>query len=679
VEAVLRLLITNAAAAAALALVALVASRLVRRPAAAHALWLLALGRLVTPPLVPLPLLPSWDSAALSARRSPTVVQMADAARAWPREASAAVTPPAAAGRAPQGAAASWPRTASARGPSLAGPARAPGSGAHGSAVVSGLRQLATLALGSGAAFVLGLAAWRFARFRRLLDWAEPAPAAVSARAAELARQLDLPRVPPVFVVPARIPPMLWPEPSGPRLLLPRDLLRELSLAERDALLAHELAHVRRRDHWVRLVELAATALFWWYPLSWWARAALRRAEERCCDEWVLRVLPRSAEAYAQGLLKSLSFVSRAPARVPALASGASPLYELELRLKEILMSRPAPRLAAPVRLGLLASAAVSLAVFPTHAREQRAPQPATPTARSVLAEAPSPAPRPAPAVAPSPTEARAAAPALAPAAPRAAQAPAPASAPASAGDEAPAPAARSGRDARRAIEQQRRAIEAQRRALQRQELDLQRQEIELQARLELDELRAAAERLRSEGQAQQADSYDRQRELTGGRWDLQRRQLELEAERLALEARLEAHEAAQRDELAALEAAGHASGLAEAGVAIERSEAARRKLEQELAAKHRAIEFELRALQKREQTLAAQAQIRAMGEATEQMARSLAEQVEALRAALQETGTEPEVEREIERLEAALAALRADAASPRPAGTKTSPPTPQR
>src|SRR4029453_11021992 len=117
-------------------------------------------------------------------------------------------------------------------------------------------------------------------------------------------------------------------------------------------------AHVHRRDHWVRLLELLATALFWWYPVAWWARAALRRAEERCCDEWVLRVLPGSAEASAKGLLKSLTFVSAASAPIPVLASGASPLYELETRLKEILMSRPAPRLAAPLPRALITPAA---------------------------------------------------------------------------------------------------------------------------------------------------------------------------------------------------------------------------------------------------------------------------------------------------------------------------------
>ncbi len=81
---------------------------------------------------------------------------------------------------------------------------------------------------------------------------------------------------------------------------------------------------MRRRDHWVRLVEIAATALFWWYPVTWWARRALRRAEERCCDEWVLRLLPRSAEAYANGLLKSLTFVAERRTRCrPSLPAPA--------------------------------------------------------------------------------------------------------------------------------------------------------------------------------------------------------------------------------------------------------------------------------------------------------------------------------------------------------------------
>ena len=162
---------------------------------------------------------------------------------------------------------------------------------------------------------------------------------------------------------------MLWPHRAGPRLLLPAGLLPDLNGDELDSLLAHEIAHVLRRDHWVRLVEIAATALFWWYPVTWWARRALRRAEERCCDEWVLRVLPRSAEAYANGLLKSLTFVAHRTGALPSLASGAGPVEDIEARLKEILMTRPVPRLAAPTRLTLAAAAVLGLAVFPTHAQ----------------------------------------------------------------------------------------------------------------------------------------------------------------------------------------------------------------------------------------------------------------------------------------------------------------------
>ena len=46
----------------------------------------------------------------------------------------------------------------------------------------------------------------------------------------------------------------------------------------------HALAHLRRRDHWVRYLELAATCAYWWHPAAWWARAALREAVDRWRD-----------------------------------------------------------------------------------------------------------------------------------------------------------------------------------------------------------------------------------------------------------------------------------------------------------------------------------------------------------------------------------------------------------
>ena len=59
-----RLLLTNAGAAGLIALLAWAASRVVRRQAVVHGLWLLALVKLVTPPIAPLPLLPDWAGCA---------------------------------------------------------------------------------------------------------------------------------------------------------------------------------------------------------------------------------------------------------------------------------------------------------------------------------------------------------------------------------------------------------------------------------------------------------------------------------------------------------------------------------------------------------------------------------------------------------------------------------------
>ena len=151
---------------------------------------------------------------------------------------------------------------------------------------------------------------------------------------------------------------------------MPEGLLPKLTSEERDTLLVHELAHVRRRDHWVRLLELAVTVVFWWYPVTWWVRRALRRAEERCCDEWVLRLMPTSAQAYAEGLLKSLDHVAGEPDPLPVGASGAGPVRDLETRLKEILMMTcPTPQLGTPARVVLSVVAVLGLAVFPTQAQ----------------------------------------------------------------------------------------------------------------------------------------------------------------------------------------------------------------------------------------------------------------------------------------------------------------------
>ncbi len=143
--------------------------------------------------------------------------------------------------------------------------------------------------------WLLGAGAWWVAvarntrRFRLLLRSVQPAPVDLKERASRVAAQLGLARVPEIGIVTTRIPPMLWAAMGGrPRLVLPGELWERLDDHQKDAVLAHELAHLRRGDHWVRRLEALACGLYWWDPVAWWVRREVERAEERCCDAWVL-------------------------------------------------------------------------------------------------------------------------------------------------------------------------------------------------------------------------------------------------------------------------------------------------------------------------------------------------------------------------------------------------------
>ena len=672
-----RLLLTNAGAAGLIALLAWAASRVVRRHAVVHGLWLLALVKLVTPPIAPLPLLPAWTGLPLTlGRPSPTVVAIpvpGPEDTALPAAFAAVEAPdvPLRPSLVVRPAVGTDLRAATATVPRSTPPAPR-----------IDWRAAAWALLAAGALAIAGLAAWRFARFGRLLACARPAPPSVADRSSALAERIGLRHAPPVLLVPARIPPMLWPARGGPRLLLPEKLTADLRADELDALLAHELAHVRRRDHWVRLVEIAATALFWWYPVTWWARRALRRAEERCCDEWVLRLLPRSAEAYANGLLKSLTFV--AESSVPAVASGLGPVDDIEARLKEILMTRPAPRLAVPLRLALAGAAALGLAVFPTHAQSSAAaddpaapaaatsaetPAPPAPAAKPVPAPKSAPAARPAPAPKPpraaTPAPASAVAPPAPPSAVTPALAPVAAVAPAPQAAPAPAPvvAPATGRHdpEAQALEEQRRAIDEERRQMHQKQLELAQKQAQLEAQAEETELRALADRLRADGKADDAARVEERIQLNARRVELQKKQLQLEAERMALEAQLEAKVRSRQDRLEAIEEDARKEAAEDARRELKEAERARKVAEDEVRMKQHAIQAELVDAQKRlEAAASAEDQVKAVHEATRELARALARQIEAFeRAGASSPAQKADLDREIQRLKAALDALK--------------------
>jgi len=75
-----------------------------------------------------------------------------------------------------------------------------------------------------------------------------------------------------------------------PVLLLPDGITRHLTPPQLEAIVTHELCHVRRRDNLGAVVHMAVEALYWFHPLARWLGARLMEEWERACDEEVLRM-----------------------------------------------------------------------------------------------------------------------------------------------------------------------------------------------------------------------------------------------------------------------------------------------------------------------------------------------------------------------------------------------------
>jgi bla regulator protein BlaR1 len=373
------ILLGNALAATLLAVLAAAIGRVCRRPAVTHSLWLIVLLKLITPPLVPVSL--PAASAILPARSSAEISgDDRDLRAAANRAPSPALTTDEFApadSDTPYGDA---PIVLAETAADLAEPAEAAQSidlsrvERHAAFVfLSGWNweQPLLVAILAGALGWWALATVRIIQFQRLLRAVRPVPGDWQAHTDKLADQVGLGRRPAVCLVPGRVPPMLWAIGGRPRLLVPSELWAVMGEDERTSLLLHELAHLKRRDHWVRWLELIVAGLYWWHPVVWWARRALRDAEEQCCDAWVVWAMPRGARTYAAALLAAVEFVSgarTAPAAASA-TSGSGHVSCLKRRLKMILHAKTPKGLSWAGRIAVLGMATLILPLAPSWAQ----------------------------------------------------------------------------------------------------------------------------------------------------------------------------------------------------------------------------------------------------------------------------------------------------------------------
>ena len=162
-----------------------------------------------------------------------------------------------------------------------------------------------------------------------------------------------------------------------PAILMPVGLLVGLSTAQVESILIHELAHIRRRDYLVNLLQNVVECLLFYHPAVWWISGLIRAERENCCDDVVVE-LNGDARGYAAALATLEK--NRWPAGEPALAATGGSLMK---RIHRLIQQPERPRTAAaPILVAGMIAIALAVAVSgrPTQAATP-APAPATPPA----------------------------------------------------------------------------------------------------------------------------------------------------------------------------------------------------------------------------------------------------------------------------------------------------------
>jgi uncharacterized protein (TIGR03435 family) len=163
----------------------------------------------------------------------------------------------------------------------------------------------------------------------------------------------------PVQITPALLEPGVFGI-FRPVILLPEKIVVQLSGPQLNAILEHEMCHVKRRDNLTYAIHMTVAALFWFYPLVGWIGARLLEERERACDEAVLQC-GSEAGTYAEGILNVCKYCVESPLPCAAGVSGS----DLKKRVVRIMSERVVNRLGMSRKI-LLGAAVVAAIAVPT-------------------------------------------------------------------------------------------------------------------------------------------------------------------------------------------------------------------------------------------------------------------------------------------------------------------------
>jgi uncharacterized protein (TIGR03435 family) len=144
-----------------------------------------------------------------------------------------------------------------------------------------------------------------------------------------------------------------------PVLLLPKSITERLTAPQLNAIMAHEICHIRRRDNLTAAMHMGVAAIFWFHPMVWWIKARLLEERERACDEAVLQA-GNQAELYAESILNVCKFYVESPMACMSGVTGS----DLKQRILRIMTEQVARKLDFSRKL-LLSVAGIAVVTVP--------------------------------------------------------------------------------------------------------------------------------------------------------------------------------------------------------------------------------------------------------------------------------------------------------------------------
>ena len=321
---------------ALLAAIVTVICRLFRpRPAFCHALWVIVLIKLMTPPWIASPWLPDQLRDALFAREVSVPVSSPHAETAVSADQRTASVVLRLIGS--ESPVADSVISTEAANPPWKEPAKT-----------------ALLALWvAGALAMAGTQFSRLLRFRGLIMRGHEAPEWLMREAENLSSGLNL--SPPKLIVVSGLGSALAWTIGHAKILIPDALVDAIPANRWPTILAHEFAHLKRKDHLFGWLQLLVGCVWWWNPVFWYARRRLQEYAEMACDAWVTSVLPERRHDYAEALIRVVELASEYPSPVPALGMANRPAAAFERRLTMILREK------MPYRLSIVTAGLVGL------------------------------------------------------------------------------------------------------------------------------------------------------------------------------------------------------------------------------------------------------------------------------------------------------------------------------